>query len=262
MARESTQANQGSQQRQRSHTQSTHDDQQKRTAGQRTNATHKGAQSSSASTASTATSTDRPREIRTQREEGGSMVRPGSGITPRRGGALVQGPGTSPFATSPFALMQRMAADMDRLFEQFGFGRADFGLSPAFGSFFDDASTSFTPTLSRAAKTLWSPQVEVTRRGDQVVVRADLPGLDRDDLRVEIDNGMLSISGERREEEEEDREGFYRSERSYGRFHRVIALPEGVNADECKATYKDGVLEVTVSAPKEEERRSKRIQIR
>ena len=73
---------------------------------------------------------------------------------------------------------------------------------------------------------------------------------------------MLAISGERREENEEDREDYYRSERTYGQFYRAIPLPEGIDENQIDASFKDGVLELTVPAPKQEERRSKRIQIK
>jgi HSP20 family protein len=136
---------------------------------------------------------------------------------------------------SPFSLMRRMADDMDRLFENFGFGQ-----------------------MTAA----WAPEVETFRRGDKLVVRADLPGLKKDDVKVEIDNGVLAISGERHEQHEENRDDYYRSERSYGQFYRAIPLPEGVSEDQCEASFKDGVLEVSLQAPKEESRRTKQIPVK
>jgi len=159
---------------------------------------------------------------------------------------------------NPFTLMQRMADDMDRLFEQFGFGRM--GLTPRFGSGFDD--DLWSDRGMRALNTVWAPQVETLRRGDNLVIRADIPGVSKDDVHVEIENDILTISGERKEEHEDNRDGYYRSERSYGRFYRAIPLPEGIDADQCNASFKDGVLELTLPAPKQEERRAKRIQIR
>lgn len=200
---------------------------------------------------STSTRTgEQAREIRTQREEG-ARGRMGTEVTRR---PAVQGP-----FGGPFTVMQRLASDVDRLFEQFGFGRAGFGVIPSFGRYFGE-DVGFP--ADRGVQAVWSPQIEVTRQEDQVVVRADLPGLDRDDLRIEIENDLLTLSGERRAEEEEEREGFFRSERSYGRFQRTIALPEGANADQAQATYKDGVLEVTVPTPKQETRKGKRIPVR
>ena len=94
------------------------------------------------------------------------------------------------------------------------------------------------------------------------MVRADLPGLNKDDVNVEVDNGVLAISGERRHESQEDRDGFYRSERSYGQFYRSIPLPEGVNPEQCEASFRDGVLDVTLPAPKQETRKARKIQVR
>jgi HSP20 family molecular chaperone IbpA len=108
----------------------------------------------------------------------------------------------------------------------------------------------------------WSPQVEIFRRGDTLVVRADLPGLRKDEVRVEIDNGFLTLSGERCDEHGDDRDGFYRTERTYGRFLRSLPLPSGIGDERCVATFKDGVLEVTLSVPKGKPRNSRQIPIR
>src|SRR5579883_1343539 len=108
-------------------------------------------------------------------------------------------PAASP--PSPFTLMRRFAEEMDRLFEDLRLG-----------------SSSLLPRL------------EVTERGGKLVVRADLPGLTKDDVKVEVREDNLCIAGERRQEREEKRKGFYRSERSYGRFYREVPLPEGVDA--------------------------------
>jgi HSP20 family protein len=108
----------------------------------------------------------------------------------------------------------------------------------------------------------WSPQVETFRRGDTLVVRADLPGLRKDEVRVEIDQGFLTLSGERCDEHDDDRDGFYRTERTYGRFFRSLPLPDGVGDKQCDATFKDGVLEVTLSVPKGQSRHSRQIPIR
>ena len=101
---------------------------------------------------------------------------------------------------------------------------------------------------------VWSPQIETFEREGQLVVRADLPGLKKDDVNVEITDDAITISGERRNEDEERREGYYRSERSYGSFFRSIPLPEGVNAEDANATFNNGVLEITMQAVKETNR--------
>ena len=113
----------------------------------------------------------------------------------------------------------------------------------------------------QGAPALWSPQIETFQRGDQFVVRADLPGLKREDVNIELTDDSLTIEGERREEREEDREGYYRSERSYGSFYRVVPLPEGAITESAKATFKNGVLEVEVQAPPREVSRKRRIEI-
>lgn len=184
-----------------------------------------------------------------QSQQGAGVARRGL-TAPVRGGA-----------NNPFAVMQRMAEDMDRLFEQFGFGRSGLGLGPSWGSLIgSDIADRSQPFGSLA--TLWAPQVETIQRDDRLVVRADLPGVNKDDVHVEVDNGVLTISGERRNERNEEREGFYRSERSYGQFFRAIPLPDDVQADQCEARFNDGVLEISLPVPKHEEHRAKRIQIR
>jgi HSP20 family protein len=108
----------------------------------------------------------------------------------------------------------------------------------------------------------WLPQVDVLRRGEELVVRADLPGLKKEDISVDVADNILTIRGERREERQEEREGYYWHERRAGSFYRSIPLPEGADADHAQARFSDGVLEITVRAPEEEEARRRRIEIR
>ena len=108
---------------------------------------------------------------------------------------------------------------------------------------------------------LWSPQMETFQRGSEFVVRADLPGLNKDDVKIDITDDTLTIEGERREEHEENREGYYRSERSYGSFYRVVPLPEGAITDSAKANFNNGVLEIVVQAPPREVSRGRRLEI-
>jgi len=139
-------------------------------------------------------------------------------------------PATRPAAGSPFGLMRRYAEEMDRVF--------------------DDFRTRFFPRLDfPKIETAWAPPIEVSERGGQLVVRAELPGLAKKDVKVEVHDDALTIQGERRQEREEKRKGFYRSERSYGSFFRRIPLPEGIDATNVKASFKDGILEVTMPAP-------------
>lgn len=204
---------------------------------------------------------DRERNITTNREQG-SGDRTSSSVTRSRGGSTMAARGREGRADSPFTLMQRMAEDMDRLFDQFGFGRAGLGLTPTLGSVLDRDPFGGRSLVGDTGESLWSPQVEVRQKGDRLVIRADLPGVSKDDLHVDVQDDMLTIRGERREEREENEEGFYRSERRYGEFYRAIPLPEGIDADRCEASYQDGVLEISLPAPRQEERKGRKIQIR
>ncbi|HJP93872.1 MAG TPA: Hsp20/alpha crystallin family protein [Pyrinomonadaceae bacterium] len=144
----------------------------------------------------------------------------------------------TPEMVNPFQMMRRFTNDMERLFEDFG------GFT--FPSFF---RTDFAPFQMEFDKGEWVPEIEVLRNNGQLTVRADLPGLTKDDVKVEITDDLLTISGERKEEKEEKREGFYRSERSYGSFYRQIPLPEGAKTENAAATFANGVLEITIPAP-------------
>ena len=188
---------------------------------------------------------DRERSIETGRDrvrQTPSVGRPQS-ISPSYGSSA-----------SPFSLMRRMADDMDRLFQDFGFARG-LGLASAF----DRDLWRGGSALESAA---WSPQLDAFRRGDKYVIRADLPGLKKDDVKVEVQDGVLTITGERRAEHDETKDDVYRSERSYGRFFRSLTLPENVNADDVQASFNDGVLEVTFAAPKQMEKKPKQVSIR
>jgi HSP20 family protein len=183
------------------------------------------------------------------RQEGGTQVE-----VRERGGAGSRALAREdPFSASPFALMRRVAEDMDRMFESFGFGRGRF--APRLWS---DVPERFgEPELA-----VWAPEIEVFDRESEFVVRADLPGLKKEDVRVEVTENALMLEGERRKEHEERREGFYRSERSYGRFSRAVPLPEGVDTEKVEAEFKDGVLEVRLPAPKRQPQQRRQIEIR
>ena len=160
---------------------------------------------------------------------------------------------------SPFHLMRQMADDIERLFSDVDFARVGFGLQSP-----QRFSAGLDPWRheSRLAEASWAPQVETFRRDGNLVVRADLPGLTKDNVTIETDDDMLIITGERSDETRDERDDFYRTERSYGRFFRAIQLPDGVDAEKIEATFKDGVLEVTVPAPKVTTPRSRQIKIR
>jgi HSP20 family protein len=139
---------------------------------------------------------------------------------------------------SPFSLMRRFSEEMDRLFGDFSL---EGGFAPGFG--YELGS------LADLETSMWLPQVEAFEREGKLIVRADLPGLTKDDINVEITDEAIKIRGERRQETEEKDEGYYRSERSYGSFYREIPLPSGVNGDEANASFNNGVLEITMPAP-------------
>ena len=146
----------------------------------------------------------------------------------------------TPETGNPFGMMRRFTKDMERLFNDFEEFR--------FSNFFAD----FAPFRMEFDKAKWVPQIEVLQNNGQLLVRADLPGLTKDDVNVELTNDMLTISGERKEEKEEKREGYYRSERSYGSFYRELPLPEGAKTEDAAATFHNGVLEITMPVPKVE----------
>lgn len=129
----------------------------------------------------------------------------------------------------PFALLREMTEWMDQAFE---------GDLP----------------INRGER-MWIPVVEVKERGNNMVVSADLPGIDANDVKIEIDNNTLVIQGERKREETREGEGFRRTERIYGSFFRAIPLPENARLDDAKAEYRNGVLEVTVPVSHEPSQR-------
>jgi len=169
------------------------------------------------------------RELRTKqsypKKEPETGIAPREQITPVRTG-------------SPFSFMRRFSEEMDRLFGDFGFGG---GLASGVGGEFG--------RLAALEGSMWSPQVEAFERDGKLIVRADLPGLTRDDVNVDITDDAIKIRGERRQEKEEKEEGYYRSERSYGSFYREIPLPSGVSPEEAHATFRNGVLEIAMPAP-------------
>lgn len=105
----------------------------------------------------------------------------------------------------------------------------------------------------------WIPAMDLVEGGDALVLRADLPGMTEADVAIEIKDNVLTISGERKSEHEENGESFYRAERAFGSFSRSLTLPDGVDPDAVAATFANGVLEVRV--PKPAERKPHRVAI-
>jgi HSP20 family protein len=105
----------------------------------------------------------------------------------------------------------------------------------------------------------WFPAVDVFEDKDSLLVKAELPGLKKEDIEISLHDGFLTLAGERKQEEQHEGAAVYRSERQVGRFQRSISLPCSVEADKIKATYNEGVL--TVALPKAEEAKPKQIPI-
>ena len=120
-----------------------------------------------------------------------------------------------------------------------------------FNSFFD------TPVT--ASERRWLPAMDLVETDDHFVLRADLPGLSEEDVEIEVEDRVLTVSGERKAEHEDRKEGYHRVERAYGSFTRSLTLPEGVEADAVEATFDRGVLEVRI--PKPEQRQPRRVAI-
>jgi len=105
-----------------------------------------------------------------------------------------------------------------------------------------------------------SPSVDIFEEGDNVVVKAEIPGISKDDLNVSISENTLTLSGEKKQEEKVDKKNYHRVERSYGSFCRSFRLPANVNSNKVEASFKDGVLEIKM--PKTEESKQKKITIK
>jgi len=156
----------------------------------------------------------------------------------------------------PFAFMRRFAEEMDRLFE-------DFGLETGWSvlSFF----TRGREWMRREAGFIpaeWSPRVDVLEREGQVVVRVDLPGMTKDEVKVELTNEWLTVQGERREEKREKHKGYRYSECRYGSFYRSVPLPEGVDTTKATAEFNKGVLEVVMPYVTLPEPKTRRLEVR
>jgi HSP20 family protein len=119
------------------------------------------------------------------------------------------------------------------------------------------------PSLRRRAisEVGWYPEIDVFERDNRLVTKIDLPGMKKDDVKVEVTDGQLAISGERKSEAEERGEEFYRCEREYGSFYRSVPLPGGAKLEDVKAIFADGVLEVSVPLPAQPESKMRKVEI-
>ncbi len=121
------------------------------------------------------------------------------------------------------------------------------------------SSVADTPADAGAPLRRWMPAMDLVEQDDSFVLRADLPGMRQEDVSIEFEDNVLTVSGERRSEHEERKEGFHRIERAFGAFSRTLALPKGIDPEAITAGFDDGVLEVRI--PKPEETRPRRISI-
>jgi HSP20 family protein len=149
----------------------------------------------------------------------------------RRGSFALGFPFTPPefFRMGPFAMMRRMSDEFDRMI----------GESKARGQ----------------DEKFWAPAVEVSQQGNQYIVRAELPGIKPEDVKLEVTEDAIVLQGERKEERNETRGSVHLSERRYGNFYRAIPLPEGAKAEDAQARFDNGVLEITVPAEEPKSRR-------
>ena len=147
-------------------------------------------------------------------------------------------PGFEPLIFGPFALIRRMQADIDRML-----------------------GAPVAPAPRDDGGMVWDPSIETFQRGNEYVIRVDVPGLSREDITVDLSADAVTISGERRHQKNEDRDGVHVSEVRYGAFARVVPLPPNARADDARAELRDGVLEIVVPASPEQRNRSRRIDI-
>jgi HSP20 family protein len=132
----------------------------------------------------------------------------------------------------PFNVLRQMTSELDRMF--------------------DEPWTLFRwPSAEMASPEapIWAPKVDVVTKDNKFITRVDLPGMKKEDVLVEVEDGYLTLSGERKKETMEEKDGVYREEREYGSFCRTVPLPQGVKAEDVKATFDNGVLEVSMPMP-------------
>ena len=149
-------------------------------------------------------------------------------------------------ARDPFALLRQMTSDVERAFNESGW--PTFRVPAlAIGSGTDTAN--------------WFPEIDVFERDNRLVTKVDLPGMKKEDVKVEVTDGHLVISGVRTNETEEKTDNVYRCEREYGSFYRAVPLPEGVKLEDVKATFADGVLEVSIPLPVQAPAKVRKVEI-
>ena len=146
-------------------------------------------------------------------------------------------------ARDPFGLLRQMTTELDRVFDD--------PIWPSFGF----------PRNEAALPAAWLPKVDVFEKDNRLVTKVDLPGLKKEDVTVEVTDGYLVISGERKNESEDKTNNVYRNECEYGSFYRAVPLPEGITIGDVKAMFADGVLEVSVPLPAKAEPKLRKVEI-
>ena len=139
---------------------------------------------------------------------------------------------------TPNRTLRTLQREVDSLFDRF-FDRSDDG---------------------EGASAVWSPRTDLVEKDDAFHLRLDVPGMSTDDITINLQNGTLTVSGERTSEKTEEGDEYVRVERAFGNFHRTFRLPDAVDADNIEATYEDGVLTITVPTTEESTRRQIEIQ--
>jgi HSP20 family protein len=157
---------------------------------------------------------------------------------------------------TPFAFMGRISEEMDRLFEDFGLETG--WLMPRLltrGRLFLGRKPEFTPAE-------WTPRIEVYERAGQFVVLADLPGMTREEVKVQVARDHITLEGERKQEKKDEREGYYYGECRYGTFYRAIPLPEGVDTPKATAELHKGVLKIVIPMTTPPEAEPRQLEVR
>jgi HSP20 family protein len=124
---------------------------------------------------------------------------------------------------------------------------------------FEDAAVRGWKNDEPSATTSWSPAVDIYETDSEIMVQAELPGIDRKDIALQLENNVLTLKGDRRFEKETNQENYHRIERSYGGFSRAFTIPTIVDEDKIRADYKDGILKIAL--PKKEQVKAKQIKI-
>ena len=160
----------------------------------------------------------------------------------------------TPSELRPRRPLESLRQEIDRLFDDFGIGA---WRSPFRSSFFD-----IEPFRRAKAAFSGMPAVDITETEKSYKVVAELPGMDEKNIEVKIANGMLTIKGEKHEEKEEEKQDYYVRERSFGSFERTFPVPDGVDLDKVDASFKKGVLTVTLPKTAEAQRAEKKIAVK